>query len=339
MSTSSSSCRSCCARRSAKPRPAVQPPRCIWSWLASTARASPNRRADLDVVIEDNFCPRYPALRPEPAPALVRQAAASAARPNGRSLWPAAARGHPTRAPELIEFAEKLAIPVATSLNSKDHPRRSSSWRLASPGLPARLRRPRPPRVRSSRFSSAAIPVGRSPSWMLPPSARQLIQLISTPPSSGAITRRVGPRRRQATLRRWSRQPGASPKTARTEVGRPAARRVAPAETSEMRDRRLPIRPERIKESSDASAARQPGVSDTGHAGIWTARYIDFSLPGQSYLRSAGSLGWGFPAAMGVKCPCPARPVLCFTGDGGFWYHLSELETARRCGIHTPSPS
>ena len=42
----------------------------------------------------------------------------------------------------------------------------------------------------------------------------------------------------------------------------------------------------------------------------------------------------GLPAAMGAKCAQPNRPVLCFTGDGGIWYHLSELETARRCGIN-----
>lgn len=62
---------------------------------------------------------------------------------------------------------------------------------------------------------------------------------------------------------------------------------------------------------------------------------LDLKHPEQSYIRCAGSLGWGLPAALGAKCAAPARPVLCFTGDGGIWYHLSELETAVRCGIHT----
>ena len=57
--------------------------------------------------------------------------------------------------------------------------------------------------------------------------------------------------------------------------------------------------------------------------------------PTQSYLRAAGSLGWALPAALGAKCGAPDRAVVCFCGDGGFYYHLSELETARRCRIHT----
>ena len=39
-------------------------------------------------------------------------------------------------------------------------------------------------------------------------------------------------------------------------------------------------------------------------------------------------MGWGLPAAIGAKCAAPDRPVLCFTGDGGLWYHLAEIETA-----------
>ena len=51
--------------------------------------------------------------------------------------------------------------------------------------------------------------------------------------------------------------------------------------------------------------------------------------------RAAGSLGWAYPAAMGAKCARPDRPVICFTGDGGFLYHLPEMETAVRYGINT----
>ena len=37
---------------------------------------------------------------------------------------------------------------------------------------------------------------------------------------------------------------------------------------------------------------------------------------------------------MGVKCALPDRPVLLFTGDGGLYYHMTELETALRYGIN-----
>ena len=74
-------------------------------------------------------------------------------------------------------------------------------------------------------------------------------------------------------------------------------------------------------------------VADTGYSGIWTGTMVELNAAGQTYLRAAGSLGWSFPASLGAKCAAPGRKVLCFTGDGGFYYHLAELETARRCGI------
>ena len=61
---------------------------------------------------------------------------------------------------------------------------------------------------------------------------------------------------------------------------------------------------------------------------------IDFTKPGQRYLRCAGTLGWALPASIGAKCALPDKPVFCFTGDGGFYFHLSELETAARMGIN-----
>jgi acetolactate synthase-1/2/3 large subunit len=98
----------------------------------------------------------------------------------------------------------------------------------------------------------------------------------------------------------------------------------------------LPMRPERLcREISENLPSNAILVSDTGHSGIWTGSYIDLKHEGQSYYRCAGSLGWGVPGSMGIKCAAPDRPVVCFTGDGGLWYHLLELDTARRHGINT----
>ncbi len=95
-----------------------------------------------------------------------------------------------------------------------------------------------------------------------------------------------------------------------------------------------PIRVERL--CADITRALPPDgilVADTGYSGIWTGTMIELNGAGQTYLRAAGSLGWSFPASLGAKCAAQGRAVLCFTGDGGFYYHLPELETARRCGI------
>ena len=47
-----------------------------------------------------------------------------------------------------------------------------------------------------------------------------------------------------------------------------------------------------------------------------------------------GTLGWGFPAALGVKVARPDTPVICITGDGGFLFCASELATAVQYGIN-----
>jgi acetolactate synthase I/II/III large subunit len=66
---------------------------------------------------------------------------------------------------------------------------------------------------------------------------------------------------------------------------------------------------------------------------MWMGGMYDLTAAGQSYLRSAGHLGWAFPDGLGAKCACPDRPVVTFTGDAGLWYHIAEIETAARWGI------
>src|SRR5262249_10538020 len=98
----------------------------------------------------------------------------------------------------------------------------------------------------------------------------------------------------------------------------------------------VPIRPERLcRELSRHLPDDALVVSETGHAGMWTGAMLDLTRPGQGYIRAAGSLGWGLPAALGAKLAVPERPVLLCSGDGGFWYPLSELEPAV-CG-NTPA--
>src|SRR5262249_544273 len=97
----------------------------------------------------------------------------------------------------------------------------------------------------------------------------------------------------------------------------------------------VPIRPERIcKHISEWLPQAAAVLSGTGHSGMWTGQMLRLTRPGQRYLRCAGSLGWGFPATLGAKCALPDRAVIGFCGDGGFYYHLAELETAARFGIN-----
>ena len=96
-----------------------------------------------------------------------------------------------------------------------------------------------------------------------------------------------------------------------------------------------PVRPERI--CSDLTRLLPEDaivVVDTGHAGMWMGGLFDLTSHNQSYIRSAGHLGWAFPAGLGAKCARPDRPVLVFTGDLGFWYHIAEIETAVRWNIN-----
>ena len=96
----------------------------------------------------------------------------------------------------------------------------------------------------------------------------------------------------------------------------------------------VPIYPDRLC-AEITRALPEDGilVADTGYSGIWTSTLIELNGLGQTYLRAAGSLGWSFPAALGAKCAAPGRKVICWSGDGAIYYHLTELETARRRGV------
>ena len=233
-----------------------------------------------------------------------------------------------------------LQIPVATSLNAKgtitdNHPLSVGGRRLLLP----LVRQPGGQRGRFGPSTSAATPAARSPtSGGCPRPALRSYSSTLTPGSWAAPTRRKWRLHgdAKATLRRMieALEPigGRADWTERAQqLVREWRDDVAPRTNSEA----IPIIPERLcNEITQFLPSDAMLVADTGHAGIWTGSMIDFNHPTQEYIRCAGSLGWGLSAAMGAKCALPDRPVLCFSGDGGFWYHIAELETAVRNNIN-----
>ena len=67
---------------------------------------------------------------------------------------------------------------------------------------------------------------------------------------------------------------------------------------------------------------------DVGQHQMWTAQFYDFKQP-RTWLSSSGlgSMGYGFPAAMGAQMAFPDRQAIAFVGDGGFQMTLNDLAT------------
>lgn len=73
-------------------------------------------------------------------------------------------------------------------------------------------------------------------------------------------------------------------------------------------------------------------VAATSFPGFMTAAFHKVREPGIGYLQPRGSDGINaaFPMALGAQLAAPDRTVVCATGDGGFGYHLADIETAVR---------
>ena len=74
-------------------------------------------------------------------------------------------------------------------------------------------------------------------------------------------------------------------------------------------------------------------VADTGYSAAWAGALADIRSAGRNFLRADGSLGWAFPGALGAQLAAPDRQVVCVIGDGGFGYHVGDIETAIRIGL------
>ena len=74
-------------------------------------------------------------------------------------------------------------------------------------------------------------------------------------------------------------------------------------------------------------------VADAPGFGTWIHRHLDFDHPKSFYGAAGGSMGWGLPAAMGIKLARPDARVVMVAGDGSFWMVAQDVETAVRENI------
>lgn len=243
---------------------------------------------------------------------------------------------------ELLTFAEKLSIPIATSLNGKDllnsnHPLSCGvvgTYSRESANL-------------SVKEADLVIFIGSETGsmtthfWAVPTTKVRVIQIDIEPENLGRnYNLEVAIHgdakvilERMTTLADSKNFPERTEWLSRiTKLRSDWYYKYQPLMESDAK----PIRPERLcREISNAAPKNAVFVVDTGHAGMWMGGMFDLTHSEQTYIRSAGHLGWAFPASLGAKCALPNKPVICFTGDAGFWYHIAEIEVAVRWNINT----
>ena len=97
----------------------------------------------------------------------------------------------------------------------------------------------------------------------------------------------------------------------------------------------VPLKPQTvIKEIAEALNPEAILTTDVGQNQMWAAHFFDTQKP-RKFISSGGlgTMGFGFPAAIGAKVACPDNPVVSINGDGGFLMVCQELATVKEYDI------
>lgn len=280
-----------------------------------------------------------PAFRPAPDPQAVREAAAllqEATRPviiAGGGVWLSGAGD------ELRELAERLALPVATTLSGKGaipetHPLALGVLgALGGTGLAEE-------EVRAADVVLAVgYKFGQNPTfqWTLPTPSQRIIHLDIDGAEIGKVfpvaVGLVADARRglQALLAACEEPRPVAPVVARLEESRKRwqeelALAARPAQ---------PIRPQQVAALVDEIAGPDDVlVCDASFASGWGAWYFSVRQNRRAlFPRGMSGLGWALPAAIGAQLARPGANIIVLAGDGAMTYSLGELATLPQEGL------
>ncbi|RKW11624.1 MAG: biosynthetic-type acetolactate synthase large subunit [Cardiobacterium sp.] len=90
------------------------------------------------------------------------------------------------------------------------------------------------------------------------------------------------------------------------------------------------IKPQQVIETLyKLTGGRAIIASDVGQHQMWAAQYFPFHEP-RRWINSGGlgTMGFGYPAAIGAKIARPEEDVYCITGDGSIQMMIQEMTTA-----------
>jgi acetolactate synthase I/II/III large subunit len=295
--------------------------------------------AEIEPLVEAQFA-HVPPFRPQAEPAQV-QAALDLLQGATRPIFVAGGGVRASgAAQELVALAQVLQIPVATSLNGKDSIPSSHPLSVGVAGSYSRESANRAVnRADLVCFVGSETGGMTTHFWAVPPIGTPAIQIDIAPealgrnyPLAAAV---LGDARSvlAAMLAKADRTSAGKRKGWIEEMTTLRADWTAKYK-ADLESDAVPIHPARICHELTHLMPDDAIVAvDTGHAGMWMGGMYDLRETTQSYMRSAGHLGWAFPAGIGAKAACPDRPVVVFTGDAGFWYHIAEIETAVRWNV------
>ncbi|MGW8377895.1 thiamine pyrophosphate-binding protein [Streptomyces sp. ODS28] len=95
-------------------------------------------------------------------------------------------------------------------------------------------------------------------------------------------------------------------------------------------DQRLDLEQDVLAAVREALPDASPSFWDMTVLGYWAWSAFDPRQGAFHSAQGAGGLGYGFPAALGAATADPSTPVLAVSGDGGSMYSIAELATAEQ---------